>query len=143
MKNKIQLIVIAALLFALGYSFHGKVEAQALAGNSYGVAPTFTLTNCEANALTAYTNYCSTGAGTIYTCLSTVTTCGTATTGWTCISGCSAGTAGVSSITVCNAAGASCGSPTSGAIQLNIPKTVVLTQPTAATTVTGPIGTLQ
>jgi hypothetical protein len=48
---------------------------------------------------------------------------------------------GVTQITICNAAGASCGAAQTGAVSINIPKSVVVTAP-ATTTVT-PTATLQ
>ena len=62
-----------------------------------------------------------------------------ATTGWFLISPGVA--AGVTQVTVCNAAGASCGTPLTGAVSLNIPKAVTVTVGNPTVAVAAPTAT--
>lgn len=79
-------IVYMVLLLGIGATFarymEQRVEAQAMANHSFAVSSGFVLANCPSTAVSGFTNWCPTGDGHEYYCLSTTTTCGTSTAGW-------------------------------------------------------------
>lgn len=87
----ITVAVIAGLFFGAQWSHHQLqlVHAQGAATQNFGISPTFVLANCPSSVVSgaSLTWWCHTGDGNIYSCLSTVTTCGSATTGWKCVAG--------------------------------------------------------
>jgi hypothetical protein len=92
-RERILWVVVAVLLVTT------VVRSQASATHGYAVAPTWLLANCPSGAIGAagaYTNFCSTGDGKQYACLSTTTTCATSTAGWIQIAGPTSSPASVS-----------------------------------------------
>lgn len=118
MRNKILIVglFVVAMITGWGWTIpYSAVHAQAItSATPYSFQTTGTQANCPAVAAST-TQYCFTTTG-LYQSLS-----GSA---WTLVG---ATAVGVTSLTVCGASGANCGTAQTGAVTLDVPKTVTVT----------------